>query len=142
MSTRNHTLPFRWLAIGSLCLSLAACDTAPTVVDQHFGLAVQFAQTQQTLYPAARPCRSPNWHNLSQSDDVPWVARPDRGPDNMRRNWREYECLRLRDQGTRIDQGSDGVSAQSAVERYQESFKTPPATAPIFNIGLGSASAP
>lgn len=128
MSTPARTLTFRWLATGCLLLSLAACDTAPTRVDQHFGLALQDAQTQQTLDPAAQACRSANWHDLKKND--------------KRRNWHPYPCLRQRDQGNRIDRGSDGISALSAVERYQQSFQTPPATAPIFNIGLGAASAP
>jgi len=33
---------------------------------------------------------------------------------------------------------TDGVSAQSAIERYQESFQTPPSPTPVFNIGVGA----
>ena len=41
-------LPLHCLSIVGLSLVLAACDTPSTVVDQHFGMAVQRAQTQQT----------------------------------------------------------------------------------------------
>ena len=44
------------LSLALLGLALSACDTAPTQVDQHFGMAVRQARTQQTLQPDARPC--------------------------------------------------------------------------------------
>lgn len=85
--------PLRCLSIVGLSLALAACDTPHTLVDQHFGLAVQRAQAQQSQ-PAAPVS------------------------------------------------GTDGASALAAVTRYQQSFQTPPAPAPVFNIGLGAVSAP
>lgn len=36
-------------------------------------------------------------------------------------------------------QGLDGVAAVEAVGRYQKSFKTPPPTTNVFNIGVGSS---
>jgi hypothetical protein len=36
------------LSLALLGLALSACDTAPTQVDQHFGMAVRQAQAQQT----------------------------------------------------------------------------------------------
>lgn len=42
-------LPFRCARIVGLGLALSACDTPPTAVDQHFGMAVQSAQIQQRL---------------------------------------------------------------------------------------------
>ena len=89
----------RCLSTVGLSLALAACDTSPTVVDQHFGMAVQRAQAQQTHVIAARQSHAP------VSD-------------------------------------TDGAAALSAVTRYQQSFQTPPAPTPIFNIGLGATSAP
>ena len=36
--------------------------------------------------------------------------------------------------------GVDGPAAAAAMERYRASFKAPPATANVFNIGVGSSS--
>lgn len=83
----------RCLSILGLSLALAACDTAPTLVDQHFGLAVERARTQQS-------------------------------------------------QPTPTNSDTDGAVALTAVSRYQQSFQTPTTPHPIFNIGLGAASAP
>jgi hypothetical protein len=91
--------PLRCLSIVGLSLALAACDTSPTLVDQHFGLAVQRAQAQQSHVSAARQSHAP------MAD-------------------------------------TDGAAALAAATRYQQSFQTPPAPTPIFNIGLGAASAP
>ena len=91
--------PLRCLSIVGLSLALAACDTAPTMVDQHFGMAVQRAQAQQAQHSPA-------------------TQRTTSVPD------------------------TDGASALSAMTRYQQSFQTPPAPAPIFNIGLGALRAP
>ena len=44
--------PLRCLSIVGLSLALAACDTPPTLVDQHFGMAVQRAQSQQSQQKA------------------------------------------------------------------------------------------
>jgi hypothetical protein len=85
--------PLRCLSIVGLSLALAACDTPPTLVDQHFGMAVQRVQSQQSQQ------RAP-----------------------------------LAD--------TDGAAALSGVTRYQQSFQTPPAPTPIFNIGLGVTRAP
>lgn len=95
----NMSPPLRRLSIVGLSLALAACDTPPTVVDQHFGTAVQRALAQQ-------------------SQHVPAHQRTASAPE------------------------TDGASALSAITRYQQSFQTPPAPAPIFNIGLGAISAP
>ena len=92
-------LPLRCLSIVGLSLALAACDTPPTMVDQHFGMAVQRAQTQQSHVSSTRE------HSVSVPD-------------------------------------TDGAAALAAVTRYQQSFQTPPAPTPIFNIGLGAVNAP
>ena len=91
--------PLRCLSIVGLSVALAACDTPPTVVDQHFGMAVQRAQAQQ-------------------SQNSPAPQRTASVPD------------------------TDGASALAAVTQYQQSFQTPSAPTPIFNIGLGAISAP
>jgi hypothetical protein len=44
--------PLRCLSIVGLSLALAACDTPPTLVDQHFGMAVQLVQSQQSQQKA------------------------------------------------------------------------------------------
>ncbi len=44
--------PLRCLSIVGLSLALAACDTPPTLVDQHFGMAVQRVQSQQSQQKA------------------------------------------------------------------------------------------
>ena len=92
--------PLRCLSTVGLSLALAACDTPPTVVDQHFGMAVQRAQAQQSHVIATRQSHAP------------------------------------------VSSDTDGAAALSAVTRYQQSFQTPPAPTPIFNIGLGATSAP
>jgi hypothetical protein len=91
--------PLRCLSIIGLSLALAACDTPPTVVDQHFGMAVQRAQAEQSQHSPARQSAAPV-------------------PD------------------------TDGASSLAAVTRYQQSFQTPTAPAPVFNIGLGAVAAP
>jgi hypothetical protein len=45
--------PLHCLTIVGLSLALTACDTPPTLVDQHFGLAVQRAQSQQSQQTAS-----------------------------------------------------------------------------------------
>jgi hypothetical protein len=92
-------LPLRCLSIFGLSLALAACDTPPTLVDHHFGMAVQRAQAQQSQHSPARQSAA---------------SVPD----------------------------TDGASALGAVTRYQQSFQTSPAKAPVFNIGLGAVTAP
>jgi len=92
-------LSIRCLSIFGLSLALSACDTPPTLVDHHFGMAVQRAQAQQSQHSPARQSAAPV-------------------PD------------------------TDGASALAAVTRYQQSFQTPTAPAPVFNIGLGAVAAP
>lgn len=36
--------------------------------------------------------------------------------------------------------GLDGVAAAEAIGRYHQSFKSPPKTTNVFNIGVGSSS--
>jgi hypothetical protein len=36
--------------------------------------------------------------------------------------------------------GIDGPAAAAAMERYRASFKTPPASVNVFNIGVGSSA--
>lgn len=92
-----------------LCLMLSACDTAPTQVDRHFGLAVRQAQTQQTHTPPPMGC-------VRAGQGAGCAMHPPRHPSP----------------------GTDGVSAQSAIERYQESFLTPPPPTPVFNLGVSA----
>jgi hypothetical protein len=139
----------RCLSIVGLSLALAACDTPPTVVDQHFGMAVQRAQAQQSLLappgtplpalwrcPTERPrlyCPGPR-QGLGQGTPPGLGMGPGMGagagPHTMGRD------------SLRTDPDTDGASALAAVTRYQQSFQTPPAPTPIFNIGLGAVSAP
>jgi hypothetical protein len=37
---------------------------------------------------------------------------------------------------------TDGVSANAAVARYQQSFQTPAALSPVINIGFGTPKTP
>ncbi len=80
-------------------LALSGCASAPSLVDRHFGLAVQRAQAQQTL-------PSPVRANTAPAADT------------------------------------DGVSAEAAVTRYQQSFQTPAALSPVINIGFGVPKTP
>jgi len=139
----NLSPPLRCLSIIGLSLALAACDTPPTVVDQHFGMAVQRAQAQQSLLappgtalpalwrcPTERPrlyCPGPR-QGLGQGRPPGMGMGP--GPQPMGRD------------SLRTDPDTDGASALAAVTRYQQSFQTPPAPTPIFNIGLGAVNAP
>ena len=87
------------LQIFLLTLALSGCASAPSLVDRHFGLAVQRAQAQQTLPSPLRASTAP------MAD-------------------------------------TDGVSAEAAVTRYQQSFQTPAALSPVINIGFGTPKAP
>jgi len=80
-------------------LALSGCASAPSLVDRHFGLAVQRAQAQQT-------------------QPSPWRA------------------------STAPVADTDGVSADAAVTRYQQSFQTPAALSPVINIGFGAPKTP
>jgi hypothetical protein len=82
-----------------LTLAMSGCASAPSLVDRHFGLAVQRAQAQQTLPSPLRASTAP-------------VA------------------------------DTDGVSADAAVARYQQSFQTPAALSPVINIGFGAPKTP
>lgn len=137
MTPNTVDTPLRWLTSGLLCLALVACDTAPTAVDRGFGGAVKQAQAQQTLSAAPRPC-------MHHMDPAGCPMAPMAGmagmtgmkspmPDGMRERMGEHH--------RRPPADTDGVSAQAAVTRYQDSFKSPPAPTPVFNIGLGTTSA-
>ncbi len=52
-------LPIRCLSIFGLSLTLSACDTPPTLVDHHFGMAVQRAQAQQSQHSPVRQSAAP-----------------------------------------------------------------------------------
>ena len=82
-----------------LTLALSGCASAPSLVDHHFGLAVQRAQAQQTQPSPLRASTAP-------------VA------------------------------DTDGVSADAAVVRYQQSFQTPAALSPVINVGFGTPKTP
>lgn len=132
----------RCLSTVSLCLALAACDTPPTVVDQHFGLAVQRAQAQQSLLAP------------SAQQPVLWRCPPEQlAPNCPRQSLLPRQGMGPRmglgagpspagQDRLRTDPDTDGAAALAAVTRYQQSFQTPPAPTPIFNIGLGAVSAP
>ena len=142
--------PLRCLSIVALSLTLAACDTPPTVVDQHFGMAVQRAQAQQSLLAPSTPMPAlwrcptdrPHLNCFSPRNGLGQVTPPGMnhgiGPAaSMGSGPHSADHDRLR-----TDPDTDGASALAAVTRYQQSFQTPPAPAPVFNIGLGAASAP
>lgn len=144
-------LPLRCLSIVGLSLALTACDTPPTMVEQHFGLAVQRAQAQQSLsepgaqQPMAMRCphersepNCPDHHphgGMGQGMSHGVVPGIGAGPHATHTPPLSNDKLR-----NKTD--TDGVSALSAVSRYQQSFQTPSAPAPVFNIGLGAATAP
>ncbi len=128
-----HT-PLRWLAGSLLGLTLAACNTAPTALDQRFGDAVKKAQTQQTLNSTPTPCMHRMGEAACPMGKMGSMSDM-KGPmsDSMHERMRQHHQSPLPD--------TDGVAAQAAVTRYQDSVKSPPPPAPVFNIGLGSASA-
>lgn len=140
MTPNTANIPLRRLASALLSLALVACDTPPTAVDRGFGSAVKQAQTQQTLSPTTHPCM----HTMGPTGCPMAPMAPMKGMtgmtgmnspmhDNMRERMGEHHRLPPGD--------SDGVSALATVTRYQDSFKSPPAPAPVFNIGLGSGNA-
>jgi hypothetical protein len=151
--------PLRCLSIVGLSLTLAACDTPPTVVDQHFGMAVQRAQAQQSLLapqgtplPALWRCPTeraqlncPPQRNSSGQGTTPGHVQGmgpgmAMGPGTGMGSGPHSTHTGHSKLHTNPD--TDGASALSAVTRYQQSFQTPPAPTPIFNIGLGAISAP
>ncbi|PVE05589.1 hypothetical protein [Limnohabitans sp. Rim28] len=91
--------PLKWLPTLVLALALSGCASAPSLIDRHFGLAVQRAQAQQTQPSPLRASSAP-------------VA------------------------------DTDGVSADAAVARYQQSFQAPAALSPVINVGFGTPKAP
>ena len=148
--------PLRCLSIVGLSLALAACDTPPTVVDQHFGLAVQRAQAQQSLLappgtplPALWRCPTeralihcpPDRNRLGQGTPPGLGMGPGMGM-GMGAGPHSAHSAHTGQSKLQTNPETDGASALAAVTRYQQSFQTPPAPAPIFNIGLGAVSAP
>jgi hypothetical protein len=89
----------KWPQILLLTWALSGCASAPSLIDRHFGLAVQRAQAQQTQPSPVRASTTP-------------VA------------------------------DTDGVSADAAVARYQQSFQAPAALSPVINVGFGTPKAP
>jgi hypothetical protein len=147
LNPENHAMnfmppPLHCLSLIGLSLVLAACDTPPTVVDQHFGLAVQRAQAQQSLLTpdAEQPVlwRCPPEQLAPNCPRQSLLPRQGMGP-KMGLGASRIPTGHNR---LRTDPDSDGAAALAAVTRYQQSFQTPPAPTPIFNIGLGASSAP
>jgi hypothetical protein len=139
--------PLRCLSIVGLSLTLAACDTPPTVVDQHFGMAVQRAQAQQSLLAPPGTPLPPLWRCPTERAHIN-CPRPRAGlgqgtPPGMAHGMGAGPGPHTMGRDSlRTDPDTDGASALAAVTRYQQSFQTPPAPTPIFNIGLGAISAP
>ena len=98
-SPANRLAPLKWPQILLLTMALSGCASAPSLIDHHFGLAVQRAQAQQSQPSPLRASTAP-------------VA------------------------------DTDGVSADAAVTRYQQSFQTPAALSPVINIGFGTPKTP
>ena len=125
------------LGLGLLCLMVSACDTAPTQVDRHFGMAVRQAQMQQTHKPQPQGCAHAGQgagcamhaqhHQPGGMHDKMKDMMPAPMPMAPAMHERHHPSV-----------STDGVSAQSAIERYQESFQTPPSPTPVFNIGVGA----
>jgi hypothetical protein len=118
------------LSLALLGLALSACDTAPTQVDQHFGMAVRQAQAQQT--------QRAGMHQRMHPDTSAQMPHRSRGamPMPMPMPMPMQPGMHERHHPASVD--TDGPSAQAAIERYQESFQAPPSPAPIFNIGMGT----
>ena len=153
--------PLRCFSLVGLSLTLAACDTPPTVVDQHFGMAVQRAQAQQSeLAPGTQPAL---WRCPPERPSA--LCKPERprdglgqrtppgmglgpglglgpGPGPGRGTWSGPRSGFAAHDRLRTAPDTDGASALSAVTRYQQSFQTPPTPSPVFNIGLSTSSAP
>lgn len=144
--THHRNPVLNGLSLGLLSLALSACDTAPTQVDRHFGMAVRQAQAKQARQPDTRPCQ----HCAMQAQQRQTEGMPAPMPHDDARPMPEKKGhtmpmsmpmpmppgMHERHHPTSVD--TDGASAQAAIERYQESFQTPPAPTPIFNIGLGA----
>lgn len=136
--------PRCWITVG-LSLALAACDTPPTLVDQHFGMAVQRAQTQQSLqaHGAHHAVLSRCPHEGTPPNCPSQHLQPHQGMGPVMNRGAGHN-LSHSGQGrlhTPTPTDSDGASALAAVTQYQQSFKSQAAPPPIFNIGLGAVSA-
>jgi hypothetical protein len=139
--------PLRCLSIVGLSLALAACDTPPTVVDQHFGMAVQRAQAQQSLLAPPSTAMPALWRcptERAQINCPPQRNSPGQGtpPGHVHGMGAGPHSAQTGHGKLRTDPDTDAASALAAVTRYQQSFQTPTAPAPVFNIGLGAVSAP
>lgn len=148
--------PLRCLSIVGLCLALAACDTPPTLVDQHFGLAVQRAQAQQSLL--APSAQAPMASHCSPERPGPHCPNPHMRPGGGMGQGMHSGMGHSMGSGTGHGAGqhaastahdrlstspdTDGASAMAATMLYQQSFQAPPAPAPVFNIGLGAVRVP
>jgi len=140
----------RCFSMVGLSLALAACDTPPTLVDQQFGLAVKRAQAHQSLLVLGAPPPVPG-HCPSDRPN-PHCPPPHLRPrDGMSHGMGAGHAMGTGAAPHHAHSGhdrlhavpdTDGASALAAVTRYQQSFQTPPAPVPVFNIGLGALSAP
>lgn len=111
----RHTLLNKTPSTALSCLvllALGACSSAPSAVDQRFGAAVKQAQQKQTLHSGSMHCPA---HGMCMA--------------------REHGHMH-----PQVSDG-DGVTAKSAIDRYQKSFENPSSTpsAPLFNFGSGGA---
>jgi hypothetical protein len=114
----DSTLSRAWL-LGLCCLGLTACQAPPTQVDQYFGLAVQKATMQQTQnWPMAR-CEMGHAHGSCEASQ-----QGRHHPHGMSAH--------------PAPRDSDGESAQSAIQRYQDSFVSPSATSAGTSVSAGS----
>jgi hypothetical protein len=114
----DFPLSRRWL-LGLCCSALAACQSPPTQVDQYFGLAVKQATMQQTQnWPMAR-CEMGHAHGSCGA-----APRIGHHPHGMSAH--------------PAPRDSDGESAQSAIQRYQDSFVSPSAISAGTSVSAGS----
>lgn len=118
----QYVSALKGFSLGLLCLAMSACESPPTQVDQRFGLAVRQAQAQQTQHLSPAHCM-PIGHGATCGIHGP---QPQAGSMHERHP---------------PSANTDGLTAQSAIERYQESFQTPPTPTPVFNIGVGTSRA-
>lgn len=111
-------------------LGLSACSTAPTALDQRFGLSVKEAQKLQTLNH--HPCPPQDMahgraHNMAHGPTHGMPHDP-------------AHCATHGHPGAHLPPLGDGVTAKAAVDLYQKTFESPPPAAPVFNIGIGTPS--
>jgi hypothetical protein len=123
-----------------------ACDTPPTLVDQHFGMAVQRAQAQQSLLkPGEKDTvlwRCPLERHTRNCPHQHPHPHPHEGMGMSMHEGTSPHTAALSQDRLQVNADSDGATALSAVLQYQQSFRTPPAPAPVFNQRLGAVSAP